>query len=224
MRPAVSDAFYDWSAKYEGAVPTAYQDVKGLVSIGVGILADPVGLMLSLPLRWSDGRLATPGEIQGEFSRIKGLGKGKIEDGNPAALGGWRYARPYCNLHLDDEGMRYVVNRKLATNEAVLRGRFPNWDEFCADAQLGIMSYSWAVGSSFATIAPKLSQAIRTLDWLTASSESHIQETGNPGVIPRNKAMVTLFRNAAEVDRQELDADVLYFPRDLAAELPPDAA
>ena len=223
MRQAVSDGFYDWSKQYEGAVNSCYQDVKGLVSIGVGILADPVGLMLSLPLRWKDGTLATPGDIRAEYERIKALGKGTIADGNPAAMGGWTYAKPYCNLHLDDAGMHYVVERKLSEMETILKRRYPNWDAYPADAQLGVMSYSWAMGPTYQFPAPKFARAVLTSQWLTASNECHLQESGNPGVKPRNAAMDLLFRNASVVEAQQMDPDVLYFPRDLESE-PPDAA
>jgi hypothetical protein len=216
MHKAVADGFYDWSARYEGAVNFPYLDVKGLVSIGVGILADPVGLMLSLPLRRKDGTLASTGEITAEYNRIKSLG-------DKGARLGHLYARQYATLHLDDAGMHLVVERKLDTFETVLKRRYPNWEEYPADAQLGVMSYAWAMGPSFEKLAPKFDRAVKTMQWLDAAVESHLQEKGNPGVIPRNKAMDELFRNASVVDAQHLDPTQLYWPRVLDQE-PPEAA
>lgn len=224
MRQAVRDALYDFNVQYEAAIPYFYQDVRGLVSIGVGILADPIVLALTLPLLRSDGTPATQIEIAAEWERIKVLGLGDAYDNppNPAAKYGHLYAKPHTTLHLDDAGLRSTLDEKAAIFDRQLGKRFPGWESWPADAQLAIMSLTWACGSSFRF--PRLDAALRQLDFATAADEVKMDDSRNPGVRPRNAANRMLLLNAARVQQMaelhsmSLDPDTLYWPRDLSSE------
>ncbi len=221
VRASVRDAFFNYNLPFEGGVPFFYQDVKGLVSIGVGILADPIELAQELPLVRQNGTPATRAEIVVEWRRIKALGSGDITEGNPAARGGHIYAKPHTTLRLTQEGLRSTLEAKAAQMDAYLTGRFPGYPAWPADAQLGVMSHSWANGPAFRY--PKMVIALNSRDFRTAGVESHISELNNPGVRPRNAAQRVLFRNAAIVEEAGLDPDVLYYPKDLdGAPIGPD--
>ena len=64
---------------------------------------------------------------------------------------------------------------------------------------------------------PKVSRGMRKPDFNGAAAECKMDETGNPGLIPRNKANFTLFSNAAIVISGEtgsgLQRSSLFYPQ-----------
>lgn len=201
MRDVVRDAFVPFTAPLEGVVRHMYLDVKALVTVGIGNLIDPIQLALPLPFMRPDGTPAGRDEIAAEWLRLK-------SDLN-AAHKGHRYAATITRLRLTDDGVRDLVARKLAQNDAFLQERFPGWEEWPADAQLGTLSMAWACGPAFRFA--RLEAALRKRDWLTAAQECRIDTTNNPGIIPRNAQNAMLYRNAALAE----DPALLYWPRDL---------
>lgn len=215
MRDVVRQAFYAFNAPMEGEVPYFYQDVKGLVSIGVGLLCDPIQLAMNLPMVHPDGRPAARDEIAAEWLRIKALGSGDHTSGNPAARLGHLYARPHTRLRLTREGLEQSLMGKLNQMDAYLRNRFPEFEEWPADAQLGTLSMAWACGPAFRF--PKLEAALRRRDFRTAAVECFMAEEKTiSGLRPRNRANRILFNNAAVV-QQMFDPAQLYYPTDLDA-------
>lgn len=213
MRDVVRNAFYGFNAPYEGEVPYFYQDAKGLVSIGVGLLCDPIQLALNLPLAHADGHAADRAEIAAEWLRIKNLPPN--HRGQTAAQLGHLYAKPHTRLRLTTDGLRQSLARKLTQTNAYLAHRFPEFDEWPADAQLGTLSLAWACGPAFRF--PRLEAALRALDFVTASVECFMPEERTiSGLRPRNAANRLLFRNAAFVHVHAIDPDVLHWPRDVA--------
>jgi GH24 family phage-related lysozyme (muramidase) len=212
VRNSVREAFYAFNEKYEGAVPFFYQDVLGLVSIGVGILADPIQLALNLPMVHPDGTSATRGDIAAEWAKIKALGSGTHTEGNLAAKHGHNYARPYTKLRMTDEGLLSVLLGKLHANDVYLKGRFPDFEEWPAEAQLAIHSLAWGCGPAFRF--PKLEAALKAKDFVTASGEVRMVANGVElyGLKPRNKANKELLLNAAKVVADGLDYDVIFWP------------
>lgn len=215
MRDAVRSAFYDFNAPMEGEVPWLYQDVLGLVSVGVGILCDPMGLALRLPFVHLDGTPATTTDIAAEWARIKNLGTGTHEQGNPAARGGHLFAKRHTTLRLTEEGLRLTLEGKLHQNDVYLRGRFPAFEEWPADAQMAIHSLAWGCGPAFRF--PKLEAALKAKDFRTASGEVRMVANGVElnGLKPRNAANRALLINAAYVDKLSLNPDKLWWPRQL---------
>lgn len=212
MRLSVRRAFVDFTAPFEGVVSWLYADVKGLLTTGIGNLADPLPLALAMPWVHPDGKPATSIEIAREWQNVKNRPE--------LAKLGHRVAARYSTIRLTPEGIEKVVSAKLNAMARYLVGRFLDFDVWPADAQLGVLSVAWACGPAFRF--PKLQAALLEQDWSTAAYECRIDTTGNPGVAPRNKANETLFRNASYVQRKGLDPDVLYYPRDLTSE--PDTA
>lgn len=231
MRAAVGPAFLRVSSDWEGVVPYFYLDVLGLVTIAIGNLVDPIETALGLAFVRPDGTPATRTEIAAEWSRVKALFCGlrgaeskdkrcpwRAEGRSCLAHQGHLAARAATRLRLTDDGVRMVFGRRLDANEATLRARYAAWEEWPGDAQLGTHSMAWAVGPAFHTRFPRLHAALVAGDFLAASNECRMQEAGNPGLVPRNKANRVLYRNAAAVVERRLDPEVLYWPRDLATE------
>ncbi len=222
MRAAVRAAFYPFNEPMEGAVPWFYQDVKGLVSIGVGVLCDPIELTLGLPMLHLDGSPASRLAIVTEWQIIKALPPNA--QGQTAAQLGHTYAHPHTKLRLPAEGLRSTLERKLDANDAILRHHYPEFEEWPADAQMGLHSLAWACGPNLPPGWPKLTAALRERDFRTAATECFMPEEATiSGLRPRNKANARLFRNAA-VAAAVFDPEELFYPRDLdaLANTPPD--
>jgi hypothetical protein len=129
-------------------------------------------------------------------------------------------------LRLDDEAIDKLVEQKLLANAAHAAKQWNNFPFFPADAQLALMSMYWALGSL--TEFPNCSRLVAKEDWLgcaagapakttdkgwqSASYACKIKEDGNARVIPRNKANVMLFRNAADSVRYGLPVGQLLWP------------
>jgi hypothetical protein len=206
VRQAVRDAFVGFTAAYEGVVPWMYLDIKGLVTVAIGNLIDPIQYAMPLPfVDRATGKAAQRDEIAAEWLRVKG-------DASLARLG-HRAAERITALRLTPEGVDLVVSRKLERNDQHLLGRFPEFEEWPACAQLAVHSMAWACGPAFRFQA--LEVALRARDFASAAAECHINETGNPGLKPRNIANKILFRNAMRVQAFHLDPDFLDWEVDL---------
>jgi GH24 family phage-related lysozyme (muramidase) len=222
MYESVRSSFLSFTTRFEGHVSYMYLDIKGLVTIGVGNLIDPMNLALGLPfVHKSDASAATQEEIQSDWQAVK--------DRTDLA-----HAKNYLQqfdalttLKLTDDGINQLVQAKLDAMEAGLKhtAEFADLEDWPADAQLGLLSMAWGMGAGFGPGFPKFRAACAAKDWDTAAAESRIDDTNNPGVTPRNAANHTLFTNAAQVSVQGFDYATLYYPSDLtdggAAPQPP---
>lgn len=243
MHDSVKKAFYSFTSKFEGAVPWMYLDVKGLVTVAVGNLIDPVAQALSLPFVKQDGTKASGAEIAADWNNVKTR--------QELAKRGHNEAKKFTKLHLTQEGMADAVLRQVALNEVILRKKFPQYDEWPADAQLAINSLAWAVGAGFDSPAtakvdgtfPKFSAAMYISDFLSASQqcwigpkyreviedgkkklvvdptaepEDCVPDPANRGVHPRNLANVQLLKNASMVRFLGSDRTVLHYPNTLS--------
>lgn len=220
MRAAVAAAFRDFTARFEGVCPWLYLDVLGLVTTGIGNLVDPMPAALSLPWRQPDGSLADQDTIAAAWRTVKAAQSMKLG-------GGGAFAR-LTTIRLTDAGVNDLVQGRLRANDAALSKRFPGYDSWPADAQLGTLSMAWAMGTGF--MFPKFEAAVHALDFATAARECAISTAGNPGVAPRNAADVICFTNAAQALAQRLDPEKLWYPAVIAPseratepELPPAA-
>ena len=68
MHQSVQNALHDFLKQYEGKVNFMYLDVKGLVTVGIGHLIDPVHMALKLEFRTKGGNSpVSGGEVQSDF-------------------------------------------------------------------------------------------------------------------------------------------------------------
>jgi hypothetical protein len=207
MHPSVLAAYRPFSARFEGVLPFMYLDVKGLVTTGIGNLIDPVDSALTLPWKHKNGTRATPDEIRAEWTRVKGHTELKLKGGG--AFG------KVITLVLDDEAIDHMVQTKLHQNEAVLRQRYPGFETWPADAQLGALSRAWAMGPY--ARSPRFDEVVnqRRPDFRKAAREGRMDATGNPGLAPRNEANRQLFTNAANALDHGMPIDLLHWPANL---------
>ncbi len=210
VKAAVLAAFVAFTGRFEGIVPFMYLDIKGLVTTAIGNLIDSPEAASALPWLHADGSPASRQEIADEWFAVKARQE-------MAPRGGLAF-RAVTHLHLDAGGIAKVVSGKLAANAAYLLHRFPDFNAWPADAQLGILSMAWACGPGFHF--PRFEAAIARRDWAQASVECHMNDAGNPGLRPRNLADAVCFMNAAAVDALGSDPEELHYPTQLPAAVP----
>jgi hypothetical protein len=222
MYSIVQSSFPAFSARFEGRVPYMYLDIKGLVTVGVGNLIDPVEAAQALPFCFKNkpgittpGSPATPDQIAGEWQRLKN---------NPSlATKGYTACEPITQLELSDDAIDSLISGRLTQNEGFLKSKqwFQNFDSWPADAQLGLLSMAWAMGPAGPGGFPNFRVACQNMDFSTAAAECRMNEAGNPGLIPRNQANFTLFSNAAIVlaggVQGSFQLSNLYYPQLLVA-------
>jgi hypothetical protein len=163
MRRSVSRSFFDWSTKFEGYCDCMYLDkhkdaageLDPLVTTGVGNLIDPASY--AIPLLWRrrrDNALATQREIMDEWARVK--------NAKELALRPYPERRAITTLYLTRADVEVLVRRKLCEVDSVMRQAFKKYDVWPADAQLGILSMCWAMGSNFHVRFPRFSAHARS--------------------------------------------------------------
>jgi len=218
MFPAVQAAFPAFSVRFEGRVPYMYLDVKRLVTVGVGNLIDPLDLAKALPFRFKNkpgvptpGSPATQDQIAREWQHLKG---------DPSlAQRGFEACEPITQLEVSDEAIDSLILDRLIKNESFLKRQqwFQDFDQWPSDAQLGLLSMAWAMGPAGPGQFPNFRAACEKQKFNAAAAQCKMNEAGNPGLIPRNRANFTLFSNAAIVVAQEGQAGFqrnnLYYPR-----------
>jgi GH24 family phage-related lysozyme (muramidase) len=196
MRAVVIEHFAKWSQRFEGRIPHMYQDRKGLVTIAVGNLIDPVQQAVRLPFRRHDCSLALMSEIQAEWTVIKSNSK--------LAKAGHAAAAKLCKLHIDDTAIDDLVVRKLQENWAWMRARYwSGCDEWPACAQLAVSSMAWAVGAGFPSIFKTFQSLAKKHDWTGCAVQSHIKAPGDKSIERRNEANRQLLMRAAEQTPEE---------------------
>jgi hypothetical protein len=213
MHSSAQTALYGFIKAHEGEVSFMYLDTKGLVTIGIGNLIDPVGAALTLPFEFKAqnlhhapaGRPATEAEIDAEWNFLKNHAK-------RAAFihGGHRVIEPYTSLELSAANRQQLFENKSADNQRKLRRAFVQFDQWPADAQLGLMAMAWGLGPAFPPHWPNFSRACRKPDFDAAAHDSHISTWR----LERNAASRRLFGNAARVVKNP-DAyapATLYYP------------
>lgn len=218
MHPIVKNRFRQFNEPLEGVVRYMYLDVKGLVTVGVGNLIDPLSAALDLPFRYKNkpgvtnpGQLASKADIEAEWKLIKGK--------TYLAQKGHRACEPLTKLELNDASIDTLINNRLLQNESFLKRQqpFKDFDQWPADAQLSLLSMAWAMGPGFAAKWPRFSSVCKIMDFDAAAENCRMSEVGNPGVAPRNRANKRLFQNAAAVLAGETDGfyqrQILYYPQ-----------
>jgi GH24 family phage-related lysozyme (muramidase) len=208
MKSSVSDIFPSFSEKFEGRLNFMYLDIKRLVTTGIGNLIDPLTPdVLNLPWRpkAEPDRSAAENEIRAEWEFVK-------SDPDARSQRGGGTFRDVTSLELSNDAVDDLVRGKVAGMETFLKNRqeFSNFDDWPADAQLGLLSMAWAMGPAFRF--PNFQAACAAQDFRTAADESHIDDTANPGLRPRNAANRQLFLSAADGIDGNLDPDEVHLP------------
>jgi hypothetical protein len=207
MTPDLWEAFLRESIKHEGRVPFFYLDVKNLVTIGVGSLADPWRPQIgSWELFHPDGRKATPAEVKADWDRVRART-------DLSQRGGLAYAS-VARLRMKDAFIDRLTRETLDWKWAAMKRWCPDLDSLPYGAQLGMASMAWALGSAFNTKFPKFTKALLARDFLTCAKECDIRyATPSGGTIKHRNAMNRqLFEEAAAVETMGLDRKRLWYP------------
>jgi GH24 family phage-related lysozyme (muramidase) len=204
MHEPVEGIFPFFSEKFEGHVLWPYLDIKGLVTVGIGNLIDPVSEALKLPWKSPGGQLASKDRVREDWAALKAQ--------QSLSRLHYKYAAAHTTIRLTEEDVAELVRSKLAQNEVVLKRYFPAWDDLPADVQLCCCSMAWAVGAGFPKIFTNFTRLINAGDFKLAIEACDIKSEGNPGVIPRNAANKLCLANGWKASRLGMPKSVLYWP------------
>lgn len=222
LRAAVRAIFPSFSARYEGDISWPYKDVRGLITVGLGCLIDPVDRALGLP--WVDAvsrRPVTRATVRAEWARLKAMAS---MTGAVAAR-----QRDVTSIRLTPEGIEQLAHVRLDATVQGLLGRWPSFGDMPANVQLVLCSMAWALGTGkLIAEFPKFGRHIDAGNW--GRAEMHRNEvvyTGaaaeclirvgekgdpdyNPGVIGRNSANRALLVAATRAAAEGADPGQLY--------------
>jgi|SRR5581483_1627063 len=173
MRPEVTSNFLAFTEKFEGATTFPYLDVKRLVTVGFGNLADPFALFDEFDWTHADGSPATRSELTTSYLSVK-----QDKTLNPAG-GGAQYAK-LTAIRATKASIARVCAKKLASFEAQVRPHFDDWDGLPWQAQLCVLSMAWACGGLMFEHDkwPSFRAAVNACDWKEASKQSFMSEAG----------------------------------------------
>ncbi len=140
----VYDRLWSWLYCTEGPVRHMYLDKKGLVTVGVGFMIEPLENFrteFGNAFQKKDGTRASWDEVQKEFDRLKTPDMQKLK-------GRWRNFTPSAQLFLPSTSFKPRVIRTLRQKEAALgqswQGAFyRDFDTFPPDAQMGVLSTAY---------------------------------------------------------------------------------
>ncbi len=211
MYPAVAANWVKFNQPLEGVLPFLYLDILGYVTTGMGNLVDPIGAARALPWKNADGSAADAGTITAAWNTVDALRsdpKGQTQTSGPATQYGQAFGG-YTSIRLDSAGIQQAVQTTLTADETQLRTYFPQWDSMPADAQVGILSMAWAMGSGFPATFPQFTAAINAGQYATAAGLSDFRGSGVATRIAQDKK---LFQNAQAVVDGGYDPSVLYWP------------
>jgi GH24 family phage-related lysozyme (muramidase) len=186
MHALVRQAFGRFNEPLEGRIEHMYLDIKGLVTVGIGCLLTP-GEAKLLPFEdRGSGVPADAIDIEAEYadlSKRKHLAKA----GHRAAYAATRLRLPYDEIDA-------LLHRRLALHEAQIRWR--RWEEFPPEAQLAVLSISWAVGPTGLRRFVRFREACEKFDFHAAAEECEISTKDNAGIIERNERNKVLLMQA----------------------------
>jgi hypothetical protein len=202
--PVVRSSFIPWNAQFEGRIPWMYLDAKGKVTTGIGWLIDSLADAIALPWQQPDGSRASAADITAAWTKVHAAQQLKGIGGAQPAF------RDLTGLRLPDDAIDVLTLARFDANDALLRSFFPGFDGFPADAQRVIHSMAWAMGADRFRDFPKFVQASNALDFATAAAESHMSETGNAPLAPRNVADAEGLLRASQVVLHGLPRDAFF--------------
>jgi peptidoglycan hydrolase-like protein with peptidoglycan-binding domain len=196
-RAAVVQSFVPWSTPFEGYLNGPYTDAKGLITTGMGNLIDsgsgsptPTAKARSLP--WS------PNNIDADWAKLKAA---------------WPGVQSVASMHLttsrlSPQAVTDLIVSTMQSEEAAILRLLPNFKDAPADAQLGVWSMVWAMGTGNLAKFTTFLRAFNAGDFVTAAANCHMQGVG---IDMRNLANKLLFLNAAAVKTLGVDPSVLYY-------------
>ena len=217
MHASVAAALPLFLKQFEGKVNYMYLDVKGLVTIGIGHLLDPVDQALRLQFGpKGGGGTASGAQVIAEWQTVKGrrdlAGKPSIEFDK------------ITTLQLTDVGIATMVADDAKSIESYIKTNpsakkfYADFDAWPADAQLGFFGVAWG-GIPLPQFGWHLfPAACRDQDWDTAAAQCKIT---SPIAAGRNEAHRAMFINAAAIKANGDDITKVWWPVRVGRSGPP---
>jgi hypothetical protein len=220
----------------ESPIKYMYLDINGHVTTGIGFLIDSIDAArkyewVHIGAAGSEGPRATPEEIAKEWQQVKDQ-KSKVN----LKMGGVNFINhclrskpPLIILQLSDKEYDRMSQKCLLTaqgHEASLKARpegyFRDFDQYPADAQLGVLTYAYCQGPN-----PRDSKNSKDINYVALGRLCQEQDWGSIVTTrayswssidgKRAKAFYQLFSNAANVvdaiaQGFDYDTSILYYP------------
>lgn len=219
--------FRAFSKDLEGEVLNMYIDTHNppLVTIGVGNMIEPISVALSIDFVYKSdygghpkaGQPCSDEDKKHDFNTVKSMAAYAPKGGNNVAF------KTATVCRITPATLEKLITDKLNGNaNEMKKNYFSALDTWSADAQLGLMSMAWAMGSAFPTAPPptgpwpNFTKACKDQDWEGAAKECKMKKAVGTQ-ITRNNRNVILFGNAARIKEGKADPNVLQWPKDLNA-------
>lgn len=169
--------------RYEGATDFMYRDNEGNVTVGIGFMLPNESAAVNYPFLTSNSTPATVEQKRAEWQNIHSLPTGYVAD----------WYESHADLHLTGEFIDSNLKNIIASSFTELSNLFPSVGSYPGAARVALHDMIYNVGATRLPVAfPRLMQAVRDQDWVTAAAESH-------RTIPdetRNDAIRDLFLSA----------------------------
>lgn len=194
-------------SRYEGKTNYMYLDTKGNVTIGIGRMIPHYSKVQNMPLRlYENGRserYATSSEAADAYTRVK---KRKYGDRYGANVYDPKIDKELMDVRLDDSEIYSMGHEDATRSSHELREKFAEFDQFPPSAQRALLDMQFNLGDTkfqeeyydsrikkMKSAWPKLFDAVKERDWLTAASQSHRKDIQEE----RNKFVYDLFKEAS---------------------------
>jgi peptidoglycan hydrolase-like protein with peptidoglycan-binding domain len=227
LHQVVVETFPAFTQGFEGHTDYPYTDIKGFVSVGDGLLIDPLPMALALP--WTLGNAgppASPSQVTADFQKLKDNYAAKTANGGRPPSAAEQQA--LTTIRLSDAAVGAQVAKKMAGNQQSLTAQYPGIAAWPADAQMAAHSISWAWGPGFASVwnriqsglgdafrnavnssPPNFAQAAQAVN---VADQYEMTHNGNAGMAPRAVANQTLLANAHAAVTGNSDPNSLFYP------------
>ena len=182
-------AFRVVTEQFEGRTRHFYQDARRLVTIGVGLLADPLSLVDRLAFTFADGSPALPSQVAADWAIVK-----SDRTLDPRG-GGVQYAH-LTSVRATDASIDALVTSHLTNDERALLGYYPFLTELPDAAQQAVHHLAFACGPHFPPGWPHFSAALLARDYEAAAAESALPLTSST-TDARNTWVAGLLRSCA---------------------------
>ena len=175
------------------------------------------GLAMAVALEWvfkpehpKANQKCDPSDIARDYDVV--LGMEELGRQGPGHLAEWKRV---TNCRITKDGLRDGVRNRVIFNINFIKTQrkigppIGNFDTFPADAQLCVVSLTWAIGNEFGF--PKFCAACRKADWFEAANECTL--SNKEGTLPRRSREQQLMMHNAGCTALGLgDPDKLHFP------------
>jgi GH24 family phage-related lysozyme (muramidase) len=199
--------------EYEGRHRTMYLDVNHNVTTGIGIMLETEGEAMAIAWARRDRRAwANQQERQtaarDEYRRIQAGGAPRDSE-----------------IVLLPNTITQLFQSYATDSETTLKSVFSEFDQFPADAQLGMLAHTWLRPSAAGIRAwheGRYMEAINQRNWDEAGQESlwgALIRPTQPRQEARRRAMLRMFHNAALVEEargqgHSIPVSMLFYPRE----------